>query len=403
MTDNLQPGDVEERIAAQDNRKLAAFTLEVLKQKRRILLCALTLAVLTALLSLIVKPYFSATIEVIPPSTKVASSLSIFSAAGGISDPFGYGGFGSALQTKAQGDAFMEMLSAWQVQDAVVKRFNLTDIYKVPTVRSARSQLSADTVMEGAKGYVTIKFTAPNAQLAAAVANGYIDEVRLFMRGMALTEATQRRAFYEQQLAKVKDDLTQAETDFKTMQQSSRIIAVDAQARQLIEEAASLRSRITAREVELQRMRSYSTDSNPQVQILQTELSALRGQLNQIDSKQGQGFSGGNLSSVPENELTFIRATRELKYQEALYELLMRQYEASRLDEARDAPIVQVINPAQVPVIRSGPHRTYATLEAFAYGAFLGLMWVVYRVWRAGLSLAGAARMTQIRKAVFSW
>ena len=107
----------------------------------------------------------------------------------------------------------------------------------------------------------------------------YVDEVRASMRGLALTEASQRRLFYEAQLNRVKEDLAQAEVSFKQVQQGSRMISVDSQARTLIEGAASLRAQIAAREVELERLRSYATNVNPQVQIAETEVRALRAQL----------------------------------------------------------------------------------------------------------------------------
>ena len=142
----------------------------------------------------------------------------------------------------------------------------------------------------------------------------------------------------------------------------------------MLETAASLRSQITAREVQLESLRSYSTESNPQVQIAESEMNALRGQLSQLESQGQGGYGGKALKSVPGSEVEFVRATRELKYQEALYDLMLKQYEGSRIDESRDAPIIQVIEPALVPDHKFGPRRYRDMRYAFGAGIVLGIL-----------------------------
>ena len=202
----------------------------------------------------------------------------------------------------------------------------------------------------------------------------------------------------------MKESLSQAESNFKQMQQSTRMLTLDSQARTGLQSAAELRSSITLREVELQRLRSYLTDSNSQVQIAESELAALRAKLGQAESSGPGGFSGGSgLSNVPNAELNFIRVNRELKYQEALYDLMVKQYEGSRIDEARDAPMVQVIEPALKPERKSGPHRSLWTLGGFALGIALGLVWAVLRFWRSLLTTEGNSQLAELRRAAFSW
>jgi tyrosine-protein kinase Etk/Wzc len=406
MSDLSQTALIEESIAVKQNLALVKLLTAIMNGKRAILLAGLILALCAGLFEWwCQRDRFTASTEIVPPQTvRAGAANSLLSQLGTGSEIASLGGFSSALQAKTQTDTFVVILGAWPIRDALVKRFNLMSVYHDSTPELARSHLDLQTSIKGSKeGFITISVTDFDRKRSADIANAYVDELRNFMRKLALTESSQRRLFYEVQLTKTKEDLAQAETNFKQMQQSSRMISLDSQARTALEGAASLRAQITSREVELQELRSYSTESNPQVQIAETELSALRGQLAQMESKSGGGYSGAGLSSVPGAELDFVRATRELKYQEGLYDLMVKQYEGASIDEAKDAPVVQVIEPALPPEKKSGPRRPIITLLAFVVGMFAGLVLVVYRFWRSQLDAADSARLVELRKAALRW
>ena len=393
-----------EAVAHQQNLLAVRLLTSVLRSKSSMLLWGLIGAVLAGLASLPLKPYYTATTRLLPPQLRPASAVSMLgqlSLGGG--DAGGLASLGSALQAKAQGDSFVVLLTAWPVQNEIVNSFHLKSVYHARTDETARKLLDAHTTTDSAKGFVSVSVTDSDPNRAANMANGYIQAVRVSMRDMALTEASQRRIFYEAQLGKAKDDLAQAEASFASMQQSSKMVSLDSQAKTLLESAARIRSQITAQEVELDRLRTYLTDSNPQLQIAETSLSALRGQLAEVESQNRGGFTGAGLTSVPTAELDFVRATREVKYREALYDVMAKQYEASRIDEARTAPVVQVIEPAYAPERKAGPHRTYFVLGGFVLAFFLRLILVIYRFWRSGLDRDDLDHLANIRRAAFRW
>ena len=189
-------------------------------------------------------------------------------------------------------------------------------------------------------------------------------------------------------------------SSFRHMQQTTGIVSVDSQAQTLLGEATGLRSQITAKEVEIEGLKGYSTAANPQVQIAESELAALRGQLSQLESRGQGGYTGKALSSVPTTELEFVRATRDLRYQESLYDLMVKQYEGSKLDEARDAPSIQVIEPALVPDHKFGPHRVKGGLLGFGVGLVLGLLVALYRYWRGRLDTEAETKWMEFRRAL---
>lgn len=388
-------------VAVRQNLQATRLLTTLLQSKRSLVLYALAGGILLFCYALTLKNQYTASTRVLPPQMRAPTAISMLGGLTGGGDVGGLASLGSALQTKSQGDSFMVLLTAWPVLDAVVHDANLQAVYRAKTVAAARVDLNAHTALSAEKGFVTISVTDTDPNRAATIANDYIERVRDSMRGMALTEASQRRMFYEVQLAKAKDDLSDAEANFKSMQQSSSVLTLDTQARTLLESAATLRSQITAQEVELQRLRTYLTDDNPQLQIAQTSLNALRGQLAQVESQNRGGFTGGSLSNVPQTELNFVRATREVKYREALYDLMVKQYEASRIDEVRTAPVVQVIEPAYAPDVKSGPHRSLFALGGVLLGVAIWFLLGVYRFWRGSLDGPDLERLLEIRRAAW--
>jgi uncharacterized protein involved in exopolysaccharide biosynthesis len=401
----LDPKAPSSPLDDRDSVNLVEIALVILRGKRTMALGAVVLGLVTFFWVFSSKPYFTASVKILPPRSRPTGAAALMSQAGMSSESGNvFGSLETAVQAKTSADLYTAMLQTRPILDAVVTRFGLLGMYHTQSMMIARNALAGSTkVVPTKEGFIVVSVTDLDRNHASDLANGYVLELRNFMRGLALSEASQRRSFYEGQLEKYKDDLANAELAFKKMQQNSKVLSVDAQMRALIEGASDVRAKMVAKEVELQSLRSYSTDSNPQVQIAERELAALRGQLSQMDVRNEPGFTGVGLNNVPEAELNYVRASRELKYQEALYDLMVKQYETSRIDEARDAPVVQVIEPAIPPERKAGPHVAITTLAGAAVGAFLGFLWVCFQAWRATLSADALKQLKGIRKAAFRW
>ena len=164
--------------------------------------------------------------------------------------------------------------------------------------------------------------------------------------------------FFQQKLDAEREDLARGELALKQAQQKSGLIQPDAQGRAIIQSVADMRAQVAAHEVQLQAMRSSATENNPDVQRAEPELAGLRSQLAKLQHNTGE-IGNGNLevptTRLPEAQLEYIRRARDLKYHEALYEFLGKQLEAARIDEAKDAILVQVVDKAVVPERKSGP------------------------------------------------
>ena len=228
----------------------------------------------------------------------------------------------------------------------------------------------------GKDGLITISVEDHDPNRAAQMANGYLAALREQNGRLVLSESSQRRLFFEEQLEREKNALADAEVDLKKDQEQAGLIAPNGQAQLEMQ----LRAQITSLQIELASLKQGATDENPEVVRLQTQINGLQQQLQRFQSEPSThqpGKAQSSAAKVPEIALLYVRKQREVKYHETLFELLARQYEAARLDESREAPLLQIVDHAQVPDRKSGPQRTLLMLAAGLLGALVGAVWVL--------------------------
>jgi len=196
---------------------------------------------------------------------------------------------------------------------------------------------------------------------------------------LAITEASQRRLFFEQQLEQAKDKLAGAEEGLKETEQKTGLIQIDSQARALIESAASLRAQIAAKEVQMQSMRTFATNENSELVQAQQELEGLRAQLAKLGGSEENADAGLMIpkGKVPEAGLEYVRKLRDVKYNETIFDILARQFELAKLDEAKEGALIQVVDAAVPPDRRSFPKRGLIVIIATAVGFFFGIFVVL--------------------------
>jgi uncharacterized protein involved in exopolysaccharide biosynthesis len=220
-------------------------------------------------------------------------------------------------------------------------------------------------------GLLAISVTDKEKTRAADIANAYTEELRVITKNLAVTEASQRRLFYEEQLKHAKDDLIAAAFSLQQVQQKKGLIQLDAQARAMITNLAALHAQIAAKEVEVEVLKSYSTERNPEVQLAESQHSSLQQEAARLEQRsQSPGSPNLGLEDIPGAGLEYLRAEHELQYRQILFDILVKQYDAARLDEAKDAAVIQVVEPAIPPDQKSSPHRALIVLLF----AILGLL-----------------------------
>ena len=343
--------DAVRRAPGAGNGSLLIWLRVAVKRKRLVWMTALGILGSGLLVALLLPSRYTAVVVIMPPQAGGASSSAAMMAQ--LSGVGALASSGGGLSIKNPNDQQVALLKSRTVEDAMVERFHLQNVYHRKYMSTARSSWERRThVDNGLKdGLIHLSVTDRDAFRAAQMANGWVEEYRRFSATLAITEASQRRLFYERQLSIAHDDLSRAEEDMKQTEQRTGIIDAEGQDRTMIASAAVLRGQLAAKQVEIRAMREFAADQNPDLQRAQQELSALEGQLAAMDAASDR--SSGDLiapkGTVTQASLDYARALREVKYRETIQDLLTRQYEGARVDEARQGSLVQVVDPAVVP------------------------------------------------------
>jgi uncharacterized protein involved in exopolysaccharide biosynthesis len=289
---------------------------------------------------------------------------------------------GAGLGLKNPNDVYVSLFQSRTIEDSMVQRFGLKDRYKKKRDSDARSAFEKHTTVAlGAKdGLIRISATDGDPKEAADIANGYVEEFKKLSATLAISEASRRRIFFEQQLLEAKENLTTAEETLKHTEQSTGVLQIDSQARSLIESAANLRAQVVAKEVQLQGMRSYATEDNPDVVTAEQQLAALKAQLAKLagtDQDSGADFIVPK-GKVPEAGMEYLRRLRDVKYYETISELIAKQFEIAKLDEARQGSIIQVVDVAVTPDKRSFPKRTVTIILVALIAFVVACGWAIF-------------------------
>lgn len=337
-------------------------------------------AALAAIFSFLLPNRFTATTAILPPQQNTSSAVALLGQLGSVNPPASLAG--NSLGLKNPNDLQVAMLKSRTVEDAMVDRFNLMALYHEKRWSDARKAFEKVTdIANGLKdGLIRVSVTDEDPRRAAEMANAYVEEYKKLSATIAVTEASQRRLFFEQQFVQVKENLANAEEAWKQTQQKTGLVQLDGQARAVIESVAQLRGQVAAKEVQIRAMRQFAAEQNPDLQLAGQELAGLQSQLARMGA--GPGNSLGDFlmpkGSVPEAGLDYVRKLRDVKYNETILELLAKQFAFAKIDEARQGSLVQVVDKAIPPDKKSSPMRLLIVACSTVAGFVLAIFWVLF-------------------------
>ena len=347
----------------EDEVSLLDLLQTVVDNLRLIVGGSLGAGVLAFGISFLIPPTFTAKTQFLPPQQQQSSASSLIQSLGSM------GGLaGAAAGIKKPIDQYIAFLKSQSVLDAMVDRFKLLERYDVKFRIDARKQLEANTKATGGKdGIIQLEVDDKDPQFAADMANAYVVELKKLMGRLAVTEAQQRRAFFEHKIQEAKTELAEADKALRSTGINASTLKSSPLA--AVEVVARLKGAITAQEVKVGSLRGYLTDSAPEIKQALVELGSLRSQLTKAE--QDDPVRTGRL------EDTYVERYRDYKYKEALYEMFAKQYELARVDEAREGAVIQVVDSAQPPERKSKPQKAMISVIATLAGG-LGLLIFVF-------------------------
>lgn len=313
----------------------------------------------------LMKPVFTAKTTFLPPQGQQSSAASALASLGSIAGLPAAGGAG-----RASADQYLAFLLSVTITDRIVDHFKLQALYDTPFKASARRALLGNVrIAAGRKdGLIAIEVDDTNPQQAAEIANRFVDELRVLTATLAITEAQQRRMFFDRQLVKTREHLTKAQIALQGSGFSGSTLKTEPKA--TAEAFARLKAESVAADMRAQTLRMSMAPGAIELQQAEATAQTLRQQLLHVED---------NGATAKPSSSEYIEKFREFKYQEALFDLFARQLEMARADEAREGPLIQVVDPASAPEVKSRPKRLNAALTGAAAGFVLIGAWLAFR------------------------
>lgn len=343
--------------------------------RKTVLGTGLAFLLIATVLAFFMRDRYTATATFIPPNSGIGSSSAM---SGQLAQLSGLGGF---LGSKTNGDLYAGLLRSRTILDKMITRFDFRKVYRKKTLVQTEMQLSGHTevFINPRDGIVSVTFTDHDPARARDVADAYLQELQQASATLALTESSGRRLFYEQRMRDEKNLLADAEVALKRSQEKTGLIAPAGQTASELEAISQLRAQIANRRVRLASLLHDETEQNPDVLRLRSEISNLEGQVAQrVNGRPDPAGGGISRAEVPGLALDYVRLAREVSYHQTLFDMIGRQYEAARLDEAHDTPL-QLLDRAATPELPSGPPRLQYIAGSTLFGLFVSSIYVLFR------------------------
>lgn len=346
--------------------------LKLLKKHRY--LCGsivLTFFLISVIISIVLTPVFVASVIIMPPKQDTGVSLSRDLAA------LDFGSLSKGKLGGSSSDLWVGVLKSQPLNDAIISRFRIKEVYKQPTIEDARDFLSVKVKIDKSRRdeLITVAVEDKSPQLAAAMANAYVEELDIINKRSLMTSGRRMRVFVENRLKEAKEQLALMEEAIRSFQNISGAVKIDDQSRTIIEAVGDVKKNLMTREVELQTLLSYATHENPKVEMLKAEIKGFNDRLRELE----KGTIGSGKFFIPTDKMSdiaveYTKLLRDAKIQEHLVELLIQQYETAKIQEIKDTPTVEVLEWATAPERKSKPNKRKIVLKFTLLGILSALV-----------------------------
>lgn len=363
--------------ASSSTEIVLTFSEIVAFLRRNVRLISMTtcgIAAFAAIVSLIIPSQYTAKCTIVPPKEESDLSSLIASQFGGIGS---LAASASGIKIKDPNEYYIGILKSTNVADTLIHAFDLKNRFDVPTLHDSRIKLALHSNLESRKdGLISISYTDKEPEIAAEISNAYSKQLMRVLTELQRDNAKIRRSFFEKEMFEMQTKLGSSENRLRDYLHGQKLLDVPSALRVQIEENARLEAEIFTKEIAQKAMSSRLSPQNPDLQQIQIELAELRKRkkLGNASAFGREPHDSGLLGVGTE----YVRLYRDFKYQETLYEVLSKQYELAKLDEAKAGTLVQLIDSATPPEKRSSPKRRAIVVVFGFLGFFVSLLVAFY-------------------------
>ena len=373
MNDFQAQKQISTEVEGREEIGFLDFALALAKRKRLLIGAPLVSAVAAGALTFALPDTYTATTTLMPPQQAQSSAAALLSQMGGVA-----GAVAGGAGLKNPNDMYIGMLKSQTVADRLIKKFNLKQVYGKQSQELTREVLAKKSaIIAGKDSLISITVEGTDKKLVAEMANGYVNELTELTKVLAVTSAGKRRMFYEHEFEQAKNNLAGAEMALKANLGTHGVVSVDSESRAIVETLGRLRAQATAKEIQLNSMSAFVTPNNPEYRKVQEELSSLKGQLAKLENGPNKDTLAEPQSTDTPAGLANVKLLRDVKYYQMLYELLAKQYEIARIDEAKDPAVIQVLDPAIEPERKAGPKHVAIAVGVFFLTLIIMIGWII--------------------------
>jgi uncharacterized protein involved in exopolysaccharide biosynthesis len=354
-------------------------------QRRRWLAMVTGLGMLLAVgYALSIPNQYTSTAQLMPPDQQALSSTSMLAALSGAGPTANLGG--GLMSTRTPGETFIGILSSQTAQDDIIDHFDLRRVYHCKFYTDARKILTAKTAIDEDKksGIINISVTDRDPKLARDVAESYVEELDKLVNSLSTSSARREREFLEQRLKTIKSDLDASSVELSQFSSRNATMNPQSQGQALFESATRLQGELITAQSELSGLKAMYSDDNVRVREARARIDELQSQLRKMggiggkvdgaDQKSDQLYP--SIRELPILGVTYSDLSRQLAMQEGIYEILTKQYELAKVEEAKEIPTIKVLDEPQVSERKSSPHRSIIILVYILISAFAGIVWI---------------------------
>jgi tyrosine-protein kinase Etk/Wzc len=347
---------------------LFGFATILVRSLPFILGCGLVSFAVMAVSMIRAKPRFASTAVMIVPQGNVTSASIQSQISLNTLDLLG-GGY----------ELYADIIQSRNVADRLIDDYGLRKVYGTPKTEDAEAVLASVTkVQTQREGVIRVTVEDIDPQRAADLANDYLRQLDLLNSRLVLTTIRAQRTYLEREMINEKNALADAEVALKEVQESSSGLPPETEANAGFNALVNTRAQLHADQIKLDSLLTGETDSNPEVVRMRAEIAGLSAQLESLQTGSDTMENGVPTSKVPEKTLIFTRRLRDVKFHETLFDLLEKQYESAKQQEAKTPSIVQVLDPAVPAFHKSWPPRAYYCILATVCGTIVGIFLVTF-------------------------
>lgn len=355
-------------------------------QRRRWLSVVVGLGVLASSgIALLMPNQYTSTAQLMPADQQSLSDTSMLSALAGAGS-FGPS-VGSLMSARTPGGTFIGILGSQTAQDAIIDRFDLRHVYHCKLYVDARKILARNTTIDEDKksGIISIGVMDRDPNRARDIAKAYIEELDELVNRASTSSARRERIFLEERLNAIKNDLDASSVALSQFSSRNATLNPQSQGQALFESAARAQNELITAQGQLSALKAMYSDDNVRVREALARVYELQRQLGKMGSF-GEAVGGADpkadqpypsIRELPILGVTYSNLFRQMVIQEGLYETLTKQYELAKVEEAKEIPVIKVLDEPQVPERKSSPYRSVIVLLGVLFSFFAGIVWII--------------------------